>query len=41
MTEKATELRGRVNVFFVSAPVFKALRMGYIDLISREKSFTL
>ncbi|CAP27448.1 Protein CBG07708 [Caenorhabditis briggsae] len=28
MASKAAELRGRVNVFFVSAPVFKALRMG-------------
>ncbi|EGT40693.1 hypothetical protein CAEBREN_10232 [Caenorhabditis brenneri] len=37
MATKAAELRGRVNVFFVSAPVFKALRMGD----PRESQFVL
>uniref|UniRef100_A0A1I7T9V2 IRG-type G domain-containing protein n=1 Tax=Caenorhabditis tropicalis TaxID=1561998 RepID=A0A1I7T9V2_9PELO len=37
MAAKAAELRGRVNVFFVSAPVFKALRMGD----PRESQFVL
>ncbi|CAI2358172.1 unnamed protein product [Caenorhabditis sp. 36 PRJEB53466] len=37
MSEKAAELRGRVSVFFVSAPVFKALRMGD----PRESQFVL
>ncbi|CAE17750.1 IRG-type G domain-containing protein [Caenorhabditis elegans] len=37
MADKAAELRGRINVFFVSAPVFKALRMGD----PRESQFVL